>query len=337
MDFINFANTNAISDLTGSAICAIFGFITLTLSLIIGISQMFTVVKTRNTSGTSVLTYFIFVLMGLLSASWGFTYYFQNAMSNPTWSNYPELHQLMIIPILTYYVGDIIFANTLLFIKIRHMILAKRLHKTELELSTYLLNNINRQYIASGRKKYKSKYFPLFVFLTTVLSVLVIFAVLFTIYTKPMVEHHAVKSPIDDALLIAISFTAAGAWEAISWPQFIQCTKKRDTSGISMNWAIFLPITCSISFLYALLLCTTMIPGSFDWSSSGGLFFNGMVVNYGILIIKCKNRKAAEKKHMTELEYTKKILAPKFEAKQIKKLEKTKTRLVKRQLRKKRG
>lgn len=321
MNFSIFANISeeTTTSLVGEAICVAVGCLSLAMALVIAISQLYVIAKTKNTSGTSVWTYAIFVIMGLVSAAWGFTYYFQNAMGNPDWSDTPTLHQWMIVPILTYYVGDIIFASTILLIKAHHMRLAKKLHKTELELATYLTNKQHREYIDSGYRRSKSKYFPLFVYLIIVIAILALFAILFTIYTRPLVKQDPIGYPMDKNMIIVLGFIGAAAWEALSWPQFIQCIKKRDTSGISQNWAVFLPISCTISFLYAILLSVTMDLGSFDWPSSGGVFFNGLIVNYGILIIKTKNRKAAKRHHLSELDYTKQILAPRIEAKLAKK------------------
>ena len=44
-----------------------------------------------------------------------------------------------------------------------------------------------------------------------------------------------------------------------------------------------------------------------------------MIVNYGILIIKCLNRKRAKKLGMTEVEYTKQVLIPAWQKKQAEK------------------
>ncbi|XQP55766.1 MAG: hypothetical protein ACOQNY_03095 [Mycoplasmoidaceae bacterium] len=320
MNFSIFASINeSATSIAGEAICVAVGCISLAMSLVIAISQLYVIAKTKNTSGTSIWTYLIFVIMGLVSAAWGFTYYFQNAMGNAKWSASPTLHQWMIVPILTYYVGDIVFASTILTIKAYHMRLAKKLHKTELELATYLTNKQHREYIDSGYRRSKSKYFPLILYLTIAIAILALFAILFTIYTRPLVKQDPVGYPMDDTMITVLGFIGAAAWEALSWPQFVQCLKKRDTSGISQNWAVFLPIACTISFLYALLLSVTMIPGSFDWKSCGGVFFNGLIVNYGIMIIKMKNRKAARRHHLSELDYTKQILAPKIEARLAKK------------------
>ncbi len=80
-----------------------------------------------------------------------------------------------------------------------------------------------------------------------------------------------------------------------------------------MGWAIFMPISLTFSFCYALALA--LKGGGFSYDTIGGLVFNGMIVNYAILVMKLINRKNAKKKHMTEIEYSKNVLIPAYEKK----------------------
>ncbi len=75
-----------------------------------------------------------------------------------------------------------------------------------------------------------------------------------------------------------------------------------------------MPVSLTISFSYALALALKQ--GDFAYDTIGALVFNGMIVNYGILIIKLINRSKAKKLGLTELEYTKKYLIPAWKAKQ---------------------
>ncbi|MCQ3907620.1 MAG: hypothetical protein MJ219_02530 [Mycoplasmoidaceae bacterium] len=75
-------------------------------------------------------------------------------------------------------------------------------------------------------------------------------------------------------------------------------------------------MACIISFVYALLLGFGV--DSFGLDTLGALIFNGMIVNFGILIIKAQNIRKTKKLGISELEYTKIKLLPKIKAKQEK-------------------
>ena len=311
-----------IDDYITAGVMTAFGLFTIVISQIIGISQIWTTMKTKNTSGTSIWTYIIFIIMSFISLTWGMFFYFQRALPR-TWiidRIPPWLHQWTIIPILVYYVGDIMFACVMIGIKARHIILAKKLKMSELELSEYLLRQQKRKYIQSGKKFYYWKHFPFIIMLVGLYIVLAIFATTFTLYTDPLIGTWPVEvPPFKPEFIMSLSLIGAFAWEAVSWPQFIKCIRNRDTSGIAMNWAIFLPISCCISFTYSILLAVWN-GSDFDFSTLGGIIFNGMIVNFGILIIKLKNRKVAKTKGITELQYTEAYILPAINKKQIKQL-----------------
>lgn len=318
-----YTRTGEINNYTYAILMAVFGIITVVISQITGISQIYTASKTKNTSGTSIWTYIIFNIMSLVSITWGFCFYFQCSLYRewiidriPPW-----LHQWTVIPVLVYYVSDILYSSVMIYIKAKHMKLSKKLHMSELDLADYLKDKQNQKYLKSGKKFYHSQYFAFAMIVTVVTIALATFATLFTILTEPLIGTWLIK-PFKPEFVMSLSIIGAFAWEAVSWPQFIKCIKNRDTSGIAFNWAIFLPIACTLSFIYALFLFFWSDSGGVNFASIGGIVFNGLIVNYGILIIKLKNIKAAKKHNLTEIEYTEQILAPAVQKRKAKKLAK---------------
>lgn len=321
-------------------ISIVLGLISFTMAQIISVSQIVSLFKTKNTSGVSIWTYVIFIVAGAMCLTWGFSYYFQEMMtcaSEKIIQEYGDneklyvLYQWTIIPILAYYITDFCMSTTMMIIKARHLSLSKSLHMDEIKLADYLKDQTNKKYFKSGKKTYLHPNFLMSLILSLLALIVVLFAVLFTLYATPKVIYSYDEAQAQQRGLIywegfswvlPTSLLAALLWEAISWPQFIQSLRKKDTSGISMNWAIFMPISLTISFTYALFLALK-IPGEMQYDTLGALIFNGMIVNYGILILKCINRAKAKKLGMSEIEYTKKVLIPnwnkKVKEKEIKK------------------
>ena len=296
-----------------SAIVSIvFGLISLTIALIISGSQIFAVFKTRNTSGTSILSYVFLTICASICLCWGMLFYFSR-MSD--WFD-PKagpllLNQWAVLPILLVYVFDIAAGIWIIILKNNHIRLAKKLKMTELQLSTYLLKQ-QQQKLAKSGKIYYRKYFGFVILIICFVIFLTIFGSCLLIFTNPyFVPHIKDISPDENKMNpVIISFSVIGAilWEAISWPQFIKCLKTKDTSGISLNWAIFLPISCIFSLGYSLALGFSSHEW---WKVIGALIFNGIIVNVGILIIKLRNRRLAREHHVTEIEYTQKYLSKK--------------------------
>ncbi len=301
-------------------ICMVLGFVSFAMAQIISVSQIVSLIRTKNTSGVSVWTYFIFVIAGAMCLIWGFSYYFQEMsiegdVSIPYW-----IYQWSILPILCYYITDFCLSSTMLVIKTRHLHLSKKLKMNELDLAEYLKDKQKQKYLRSGHKFYNHINFPIFVLLGLLFAIVILFAVLFTIYVrfKPTQTTDWAGYP----WVVPTSLLAAFLWEAISWPQFIKSIRQKDTSGISMNWAIFMPASLTVAFGYALALA--LKTGDFSPDTIGGLVFNGMIVNYGILIIKIINKKNAKKLGLSEVQYTKKYLIPAWKKKQAAKARKAK-------------
>ncbi len=221
-----------------------------------------------------------------------------------TWWNNQEnvplpLCQLSSIWIIANYILQFVGSITLLVIKARHMYLAKKYRVNELHLSKILLSKI---------KSKKEQYLPLVVLLISIFATVIILSAILMIFTNP-IFNPGIVSPDEGEwtpIIITLSIVAASLWESINWPQFIKCLKNKDTSGISLNWAIFMPLCCLMSFSYSLTIA--FVVGEFTYDTIGALIFNGIVVNVGILIIKIINHNKAKHLHMSEIEYTRKYL-----------------------------
>lgn len=306
--------------MTELIVCIVLGVVSFIMAQIISVSQIISLFRTKNTSGVSIWTYLIFIIAGIFCLAWGFSYYFKNMMTPEAGGFHApyEIYQWGIIPILCYYITDLSMSTTMFIIKFNHMRLAKKLNMSELDLAKYLRDKQNDKYLKSGRKFYNHINFPIILLLGFLLSVVILFATLFSLYCRP---HTATEKP-NWPWVAVLSMLAAVLWEAISWPQFIKSIRQKDTSGISLMWAIFMPVSLTVSFAYALALaCKTVgVPDEgFSYDTIGALVFNGMIVNYGILVIKCLNRRKAKKLGMTEVEYTKQVLIPAWKKKEAEK------------------
>lgn len=291
----------------------VFGLISLIIAMIISSAQAFIVFKTKNTSGTSLLTYVIMLICATVCLIWGILFYFSRmsdwfAPENeiPLW-----MCQWAVIPIILVYIFDIYSAAIIIHIKRKHIKLCEKLHMNELQLSTYLLKQQNKKLDKTNHRIWNCKYFGLVMFLVIGMILIAITATCWSIFTNPhFVPSIPDISPDEHSMrpyIITVSVLGAATWEAISWPQFIKCIRTRDTSGIAFAWSIFLPIACVLSLSYSITLAFG--GEGWSWNTIGAILFNGILVNVGILVIKLKNRKAARARNMTEIEYTQKYLS----------------------------
>lgn len=298
-------------------VCIVLGLVSFVMAQIISVSQIVSLFRTKNTSGVSIWTYVIFMVAGIMCLTWGFSYYFQEMMRHAAASSGTDqavfyvLYQWTIIPIIAYYITDFCMSTIMMIIKARHLSLCKKLKMDELKLADYLTDRANKKYLKSGKKFVCHPNFGMILTLSILATTVVLFMVLFTLYATPPVIYQ--YSWEGFPWVVPCSLMAALLWEAISWPQFIKSLRQKDTSGISMNWAIFMPISLTISFTYALALA--LKNGDMAYDTLGALIFNGMIVNYGILILKIINRRKAKAMGLTELEYTKKVLIPAYKKK----------------------
>lgn len=288
--------------MTQVIVSIVFGFIILIFAWIIGFSQLLTIFKTQNTSGTALPTYILCIGCALLSLSWGFTFYFSRMsdwwqMSKDT--GLPLiLFQMCVLPIIATYIFELVGSICYIFTKIKHIKLAKKYKVSEIELSRILLSKC---------KNKKQQYLPCILIVSTMVIVSFGASICLALFTNPAINPGIVSPDEKQMTPIIITFSCLGAasWEAISWPQFIKCIKTKDTTGISLNWAIFMPVSCLVSLVYAAFVAT--ITGTFMLDTLGALIFNGVLVNIGVLVLKIINRSKAKHLGISEIEYTRRM------------------------------
>ncbi len=320
--------------------CIVIGWLSVALMQLIVLSQGIKIYKTKSTASFSVWTFVIFGISSLIGAAWAYCYYIKQVCSDlgvgaiaPGVGDQDLLNALMpfaqwsVVPLVFYNIFNIFCAIWITILKTRNMNLAKKMRCSELELSKALLDKQKKELVASGYKLHKRKYFVLVLILFCAYLVSILVSVLTCLFLVPKDANHLFKFTdagghaffFWDRGLMIISIITSCANEGFGWPTFITVLRKRDTSSLSTNWAIFVPVTLTVSFLYALVLATAEVAAggweSFPPDTIGALVFNGLIVNYGTLLIKLKNRKTAKKLHMSEETYTKKILVPEYERK----------------------
>lgn len=303
-------------DLVSAIVCFSLGLASFTFALISAISQYYAICKTNNTSN-SFVTYIIFWVCTTVCLSWCFIFYL-NTASN--WKPNPVplwLTQWELIPLILAYMFDFILLTSIIIVKLHHLYLTKKLKMDELKLAAYLTKKKKSDYLKNKKKFWKHPYFAMIITFIIAFIVLSIFTLAFVIL-GPYPDYNVYfNQDIIGILIPVLSIIGAAIWEAISWPQFIVSLRTKNTSGISLGWAVFFPCACVVSFAYSLSLA--FITGRFTFDSIGGIIFSGMLVNFGILIIKVINIQKAKKRGMTEIEYTKKVLIPMYEKKNAKK------------------
>lgn len=282
--------------LAETIVAIIFSLIIMIIGIVVGISQLFVMFKTQNTSGTSLITYIIFLVGPIFCLCWSYIYFLSHMSSWWAQTNIPlVVNQLTIVPMIITYTMEVVGGSAYVCIKVKHIKLAKKYKISEIELSKVLLSKFK-----NNKEKYRS-----FIIVVVVAAVLALgSSILLMVFTNPAINPGAVGPDAKKVLpaIITLSFIGAALWEAMSWPQFIKCVKTRDTSGISLTWAIFMPISCVICLIYAAMLASTS--GQFTLDTIGAIVFNGVLVNVGIMIIKLINRTKAKQLGITELEYT---------------------------------
>lgn len=315
--------------------CVVIGWLSVILMQVIVLSQAIKLFKTRNTASISIWTYIIFGISSLIGAVWSYCYYTKQICSNiglffESGGSFSQeilkallmLGQLSIVPLIFYNIFNIFGAVWMIWIKNNHTKLARKMHCSEIQLAKILLDKQKKELVASNYKLHKRKYFGLVVGLTSIYTFAILVSVLtcvFFVKTEQNQFFDFKNQFFWDKGIMIISIITSCATEGFGWPTFITVLRKRDTSSMSINWAIFTPVTLTISFLYALVLAVAEVSvggwASFPPDTIGAIVFNGLIVNYGTLLIKLKNRRMAKKLHMDEAEYTEKILVPEYERK----------------------
>ncbi len=284
------------STFTSDILALVFGIISIAMTIAIELPQLYTIFKTKNTSGTSLVSYILFLFASILWCSWATVNYVGNVYS-PDVTNV-KLHVAALIPAILSNLVSVILISCILVLKIKHLHNSKKLKISEIEYS---------QIIFDKQKGYSwiRRYYPLLIITFVMIAICVAVGSVFgaTDFPKPTEEQ-------SNNLILAVfvlNICAAVFFESISWPQFIKCMKTRDTSGISLGWAIFLPLSCVVCFSYDLFLGF-----SNGWTNViASLICCGILINTAVLILKLINVRKAKKLGISEWKYTKKYLSNK--------------------------
>lgn len=282
----------------------VFGNISIVINIIIGFSQLISIAKTKNTSGTSLSSYIIFVINGFSWLIWAIMSYVANAsyMSEEA-KPFLALHLTALGPLIISNLVIACLSVCILFYKVKYLTAAKKLKMTELEYSQLVFDSHKKD---TWIKRYRSLFYIggglLLICVGTSIG-------LYFIGVPEQISEQQYNSL--SLAVFAINIAAALFNEAISWPQFIKCMKTKDTSGISLGWAISLLSSCVVCLGYDVCLAI-----SFDYRDVlASLICNGVIINALVLIVKLKNHFAARKLGISEWVYTKKYIATKHKNK----------------------
>lgn len=287
------------SSLTTDILSLIFGNIAIIMTIIIEFSQLVIIFKTKNTSGTSLSSYILFMIASVLWVSWAFVNYYANISLIPKDVTNVVVHIASLCPAILGNLLNCIFVACILYCKIKHIHISKKMHINEFEYSKVLFDK---------QKSYSwiRKYYPLIIIgsVALIMCLGVVGALVLFGIPKEITRDEYDKLAI---AVLVLNIVAAVFYESISWPQFIKCMKTKDTSGISLGWAIFLPISCYTCFIYDLLLAFT----TGWWNVLASLICSGSVINTLVLIQKNRNHRAAKKLGISEWKYTNKYIVNK--------------------------
>ncbi len=112
--------------------------------------------------------------------------------------------------------------------------------------------------------------------------------------------------------LIIVSTIACMCFVVMTLSQFVKCLKTKNTTSLSMFFAIILPITNTLITIYDLIFFFIGLNnGMFIWGLLLPAVINGLISAYAVMILKLKHVIAAKKKGMSESEYYLKYLKPK--------------------------
>lgn len=305
---------NEFSSFQRAIICTVFGVLSLIATHMIFLPQIIKIIRTKNTSGTSLISYIIAFVCWLFWFVWANGFYF-NSMAKGIEDISKPLFMSQYIPVVISDTIAAVLASVLLSIKIKHVVLAKKMNVTELKLSEILLSKQKSKYLVNSKTNtFKKNFLWIFVIIFTI-TLGIVLCVIYCFTTSPSPTS---TGEGDWQWVIILNFIAAGLAEALSWPQFIKCIKYKDTTGISLLWAIFFLVSALIFLIYDLLLSF----GTGSWTNEVifAIIFGGYIPDIGILVIKIRNLKRAKKAGMSEIDYTKTFLMPKTQQKNSKKI-----------------
>lgn len=266
------------------------------------IPQIFALKRTRNTSGISLASYIIISVDNIFWIIWTFGFYFNSMLMYK--EPMTRIYQISLLMLILGYLFGSCLAIYILIIKFRHTQLAKANKVTELQLAKILIDNDKNKYFSNKHWHNFERY------LLPTLAILISLGIAFTAVSLLYV--FAYITPVVNSKewvwVIVVSLIASVIWEASAWPQLVKSIKGKNTTGLSLFWAIFNCINTIATFVHDLTLA--FISGGFSYDILFILIFSAMIPNTGVMICKVRNVIKAKKAGMTELEYTKKVLIP---------------------------
>ncbi len=296
-------------------ICTVFGMLALGAAYCIFIPQLVYTTRTKNTSGSSLITYILNAFSWFFWFVWATGFYINNMQKNPVEPILPQLYMSQFMPSVISNALSSALSIVLLVIKIRHVLLARKLKITEMQLAKILLDKQAKKYFNNSKKiKMAQDLTSIFIiFGTLIVGAIIALLLSFCTWPKP-------TGADDWAWVGIVNFICAGFSEALSWPQFIKCLRKEDTTGISIWWATFFVVSGIVFLIYNLLM--GFGTGKWSWNIFATTVFAGYIPNISILVIKIRNIVKAKKHNMTEKQYTEQVLIPLVKQKELAKRKK---------------
>ena len=115
-------------------------------------------------------------------------------------------------------------------------------------------------------------------------------------------------------VLILSSISCIG-FVGMALAHFIKCLNTKNTTSLSKQFVILLPITNTMLTIYDLVLfslCIVSGPNFYGqaWGMLLPAVINGLISAYGVMILKIKHMRAAKKLGISEMQYYLKYLKP---------------------------
>lgn len=270
----------------------IIGIMTFIISQFTFIPQFIKLVRTKNTSGISLFAYAIYTFAYVFYVIWAYGLYFNNIQSGVDPSVPIILYKASLIPVVVTNSTALVLMSIIFSIKLRHVVLAKKLKVSELKLADILLK---KEKNSSFWKKYWVLFVVLFVDIIIILTVILCLTYLTDV-------NHTTHSGEQWIWVTVANLICACSAEIMVWSQMIKTLKSKDTSGISLFWAIFIPLTSITFFTYTLYLGFAR-GGEFYWPVICSLVLNGFIPGFTTLGFKIHNYVKAKKLGISEKKY----------------------------------
>lgn len=116
--------------------------------------------------------------------------------------------------------------------------------------------------------------------------------------------------------VLILSTLSCMGFVGMALAHFIKCLVTKNTTSLSKQFVILLPITNTLLTIYDLVLFSLCVINGPDyygvaWGMLLPAIFNGLISAYGTMILKVKHVRAAKKLGLTEEQHYLKYLKPK--------------------------